>query len=130
MLATFATLAAPASATTRRVTVSNCGRLVVRPTSVVLACADANYGLTGLRWSSWGGSTARATGSVRANDCTPYCAAGHFHSYRARVVLDRRTSCGTVLVYLRLAIHYPSTRPKGYGAVDVHTWTCREATTR
>lgn len=51
----------------------------VKPSSVVLACADANYWIAALKWKHWGAATATATGSVHYNDCTPNCAAGHFH---------------------------------------------------
>ena len=123
-------LAVPAAAAAGpRTTLSNCGHLVARPSEVVIACADANYVLAGLQWSSWGGSAARAVGHVRANDCTPYCAAGHFHSYPARVVADRPTRCGPTRIYLRLTIDFTGRRPTGYGASDVHTWTCQEART-
>jgi hypothetical protein len=51
----------------------------VRPTSVMLACADANYWIAALKWKGWGTATATTAGKVHYNDCTPYCAAGHFH---------------------------------------------------
>jgi len=60
--------------------INNCGPLVSKPVQLVLACGDGNYYLSGLRWSGWGSATAAATGKAVANDCTPYCAAGHFHS--------------------------------------------------
>ncbi|HEV2592030.1 MAG TPA: hypothetical protein VGU02_09060, partial [Gaiellaceae bacterium] len=59
----------------------NCGPLVSAPKTLTLACADANYGLASLAWRSWGRGTATAHGKASANDCNPYCAAGHFHSY-------------------------------------------------
>ena len=52
-----------------------------------LACADFNDYLTGLAWKSWGPRLASATGTEHVNDCVPYCAAGHFHSYPVNVVL-------------------------------------------
>lgn len=109
---------------------SNCGKLEQRPAQLVLACADANYALAQLVWSTWGEASARAGGEVRANDCTPYCAAGHFHTYPAHAIADKLTRCGSTRIYLRLTIDFTGKRPKGYGKADVHTWTCKQATTR
>ena len=61
--------------------------LAARPTTIVISCADANSLLNKLHWSTWGGSTALASGRYVWNDCTPYCAAGHFHSRAVRVRL-------------------------------------------
>jgi len=64
------------------------GKQQVRPAGFVLACADGNAYLSGLRWSVWGTSP-RATGTWRINDCTPICATGTFVSFPARVTLSR-----------------------------------------
>ena len=63
------------------------GHAYVRPARYTLACADGNDYLTGLAWTSWGPGLASATGAEHVNDCIPYCAAGHFHSYPVNVVL-------------------------------------------
>jgi hypothetical protein len=68
------------------VTVGCQGRAQARPSSMLLACADGNASLAGLRWASWRG-TAQATGTYLVNDCTPSCAAGSFHHFPARVTL-------------------------------------------
>lgn len=59
----------------------------VRPSSYVTACADANNAVTKLRWTSWRPGAAAGTGVERSNDCTPNCAAGHFHVYKVRVAV-------------------------------------------
>jgi hypothetical protein len=97
----------------------NCGPLVDAPKTFVIACADANYELTNLRWHGWGGARATATGLAQANDCTPNCAAGSFHSYRMTAVADRLTRCGAARVYGRLAIVYAGPRPQGIAKRDV-----------
>lgn len=102
----------------------NCGPFVSAPATFVIACADANYELTGLHWRGWGSAHATATGTARANDCTPNCAAGHFHSYRMTAVADRLMSCGKARVYDRLTITYPAARPKGIRKHDVQTLGC------
>ena len=61
----------------------------VRPASIVLACADANYWIDGLRWRGWGSATARASGRIHFNDCNPNCAAGHFYTLAGAAVLTQ-----------------------------------------
>jgi hypothetical protein len=102
----------------------NCGPLVSAPSSVILACADANYELASLRWRGWGRATATATGKARANDCNPNCAAGHFHSYRVTVTATALKACGKARYYARLTISYAGARPAGIAKRDVHTLGC------
>jgi hypothetical protein len=45
----------------------------------MIACADANYWISHLKGKGWGNATTTSVGDVHCNDCTPYCAAGHFH---------------------------------------------------
>ena len=47
----------------------------VRP-SLVLMFEDGSWVIKNLRWSSWGGATARATGISSSSDCKPNCAQG------------------------------------------------------
>ena len=102
----------------------NCGPLESAPKTLVLACADGNYELASLRWHGWGNATARATGKARANDCNPYCAAGHFHSYAVTVTATKLSACGRARTYGRLLISYAGARPKGIGKRDVQTLGC------
>ncbi|MGW7362322.1 hypothetical protein ACWGI8_02590 [Streptomyces sp. NPDC054841] len=54
----------------------------------MIACGDGNNGLTALKWSKWGETTATGSGLNYVNDCIPYCAAGKFHSYPVSVRLE------------------------------------------
>jgi hypothetical protein len=101
-----------------------CGPLVSKPVSLVLACADANYALERIAWRGWGAPSATATATVRANDCKPYCAAGHFHMYPVTVTVDRPTRCGLARTYDRLTILYARARPAGVAQRDVHVFGC------
>jgi hypothetical protein len=86
----------------------------IRPRDFLLACADGNNFLTSLRWTSWRSGSARGTGRDVANDCRPYCAAGHFHSYPVRVRLDHaRPWKGHPhrWQYTRLTLHYTAAKP-------------------
>ena len=108
-----AALVVPAAslAATPHAKLSNCGRLEEHPAQLVLACADANYELAQLAWSSWGAASASAVGKVRANDCTPYCAAGHFHTYKAVLVASGRQVCHGVPSYAEVRISFPGKTP-------------------
>ena len=101
-----------------------CGPIVSAPKSLVLACADANYGLVRMHWHRWGKATATATGAVSANDCTPNCAAGRFHTYPVAVTADHLRACGRARTYDRLSIVYTGSRPQGMTRRDVHTLGC------
>lgn len=72
----------------------NCNfKLRYKPGTIILACGDYNAQLRNLRWYRWRARVAKARGVYRYNDCNPYCAAGHFQSRTARVVLSRKRYC-------------------------------------
>jgi hypothetical protein len=104
--------------------VNDCGPLVDAPAQLVLACGDGNYSLTHLRWRHWGQRLASATGIAEANDCKPYCAAGHFHSYPVTVSADTLTRCNSAHYYARLAITYAKARPAGSAKRQVYPLPC------
>jgi hypothetical protein len=104
--------------------INDCGPLVSKPTDLTIACGDANYVLAGLHWTGWGKSTATATGSAKANDCTPNCAAGKFHSYKMTATASQLTTCGRARYYSKLTIVYPGARPVGTAKRDVHSLGC------
>ena len=119
-----ATAASPAGHPTA---LPNClGKPISQPASIVLACADANFGVKQLRWIGWGGARAAATGVAYANDCTPNCAAGRFHDYSAVIVLDGSQKCGQTLDYHRLTIAFvgPTPYPKAKPADLVYSLRC------
>jgi hypothetical protein len=99
-----------------------------RPAEVVLACADANFGVRRLRWTGWGSSFAAATGVAYANDCTPNCAAGHMHTYRAVLVASGTQRCPngkTAYSKVTVAFVGPSPYPKSKPADFVYPARCR-----
>jgi hypothetical protein len=102
----------------------NCGPLVSSPSSLILACADANYSLASLKWHGWGRATATAAGKARANDCNPNCAAGHFHSYVVTATANGLRRCGSARYYARLTIVYAGARPAGIAKRESHTLSC------
>jgi hypothetical protein len=111
----------------QRTVVLDCqGHAVARPRTYVLACGDGNNFLAGLSWKNWGPGLASATGAEEVNDCTPYCAAGHFHRYPVDVVLwgsaPVRKHPGTQH-YTRVTLLYPGARPSWVSASRTFTMT-------
>jgi hypothetical protein len=86
-----------------------------KPHGIIITCADANYRLRRLHWRKWSDRVAKGRGQAYVNDCDPFCAAGHFHSYPVKVRLSRVGSCATGprRQFLRVLIHYTHARPAG-----------------
>jgi hypothetical protein len=106
-------------------TIPDCGAQALSPSSLTLTCADANYGLTTMKWQHWGAATALGSGMATANDCTPNCAAGTFHDYAVHVTASAiRTCLSGRKQYTRLVLSYPGARPKGIGATDTWPFAC------
>jgi hypothetical protein len=104
------------------------GKPHVRPAEIVLACADANFGVRKVEWIGWGEKRAAATGVAYANDCTPNCAAGHMHTYQAVVVASGAQRCpGGVTAYSRVTVGFvgPSPYPKSKPADLIYPVRCR-----
>ena len=73
----------------------NClGQPQIAPSEVIIACADANFEIEKIQWTGWGSTFAAGLGTASINDCTPYCAAGHFHSYRIVLIASGKQQCG------------------------------------
>jgi hypothetical protein len=65
------------------------GQAVVRPSSLIVACADAGMALVGLHWTNWGGAVAHATGTLQEKQCIPSCgASGTIDTYRASATVS------------------------------------------
>lgn len=96
LLAAAAALAGAAGAAAPGVALPNCiGQPQVRPASVTLTCADANFTAQGLRWTGWGQSFAAARGFAQVNDCTPTCVAGKVHRYQIVLLASGTQKCGS-----------------------------------
>jgi hypothetical protein len=88
-LPTTATAARSATTTASSPIVYTCdGHAVVKPSMLIVTCADENMGLQDLHWSAWGAATAYATGTLWENSCTPNCAEGKYISYQASVTVS------------------------------------------
>ena len=98
----------------------------VRPAEVTFACADANFYATGLSWSHWGTADAEATGVGHQNDCTPNCAAGHFHTFPLSVHLSRPVVCVKRgrRQFSRIAWRFTAAKPAQAARSDGETLPC------
>jgi hypothetical protein len=106
-------------------TIPDCFGQVVAPRELTLACGDGSLWVGGLRWRGWGTGTASAVGMAHANDCKPYCAAGHFHAYPVEVAASRPAAClGGRRQYTRLALRYTVAPRPGVGATETERFPC------
>ncbi len=116
LIALVTVTALPAAASSIPALDSCGGNRAVRPSSVSF-CGDGNFYLTNLKWSRWTASSAAASGQAYQNDCTPFCAAGHFHTYRVLVALFRVVTCPNGRsAYTRLSYRFVGARPRHIAA--------------
>jgi hypothetical protein len=96
----------------------------VQPAKITITCADANFYVTGLRWSSWKAKGASGAGTATVNDCKPNCAAGKFHTYPVTIALAQPTSCHGRTVFTKLTWHFTRTKPTGQPRIGSITYGC------
>jgi hypothetical protein len=107
-------------------TVPNCVTQVAAPRHLMLACGDGNFWLDGMTWRNWGAAQATGTGTVHANDCKPYCAAGHFHTYPVTVTMSHLIRCTTKgRQYTKLYIRYTAAHRPGTSSGEFVDLGCR-----
>lgn len=107
------------------VKISDCAKALTRPKTVTLTCADAGVVLTKLKWSSFGGRTAKASGRIEINTCEPDCAAGATKSYPVGVSASRPKMCkhgGSV--YGAVAVRFNAAKPHDASLFKHYTLTC------
>jgi hypothetical protein len=80
----------------------NCTLLTVRPTSIVLTCADSNRYIQDIKWRSWTSTSADATGTLHWNDCTPACFDGKWHSARIHFIARKPATLSTHRIFTEL----------------------------
>jgi hypothetical protein len=107
------------------VKITDCVKASSRPKTLTLACGDGNTVLSGLRWSSFGGASASARGTLQANNCTPNCAQGKVLSYPVAVkATDLRTCKAGLRVYNRLTLKFTGRAPASTSALKRWTLGC------
>jgi hypothetical protein len=119
-----ALIVATASATlgVSNVKITNCVKASVRPRALTLTCGDGNTVLTGLHWSSFGGSVAHASGTFETNTCNPNCAQGKVVRYSVTARASEPRTCKKGLrVYNKLALVFTGRAPSS--ATSLKRWT-------
>lgn len=117
LVALFWSFGAPAEATvaSRTAVVVPCPGYapMERPFSMVIACGDGSVVATNLSWSSWGGSSAKASGKVAANNFKLDGAQGKFNYFAAHFALSDLRSVDGDMRYLKVTVTYSRKRPYG-----------------
>ncbi len=107
------------------VKITNCNKASSRPKQVTLTCGDGNTALSGLRWSSFGGASAKAAGTFETNTCTPNCAEGKVVRFPVSVkAYDRRSCKRGVRVYNKLTLKFTASKPSSAGNLTRWTLGC------
>jgi hypothetical protein len=106
---------------------ANCERESFQPRTIVVTCADQNFTIRSIRWSSWTTTSATGTGTARVNDCEPNCATGKFHSYRGVTVhLSRPVVCTEdgLREFSELTYRFGTSRPTGFRKRGIQLSRC------
>jgi hypothetical protein len=82
------------------------GTAQLKPSSIVLACADANALLKSIRWTAWSPVSATGIATFVENTCEPNCAAGKFVSYPATVRLSKPSQTKLGLLFSSISYTY------------------------
>jgi hypothetical protein len=125
VLCAAAALVGPAGAAPPTAAPNCLGKPVVKPGEILLACADAGLGVRKITWLGWGSSIAAGVGTAFANDCTPDCAAGHFHDYRAVLLLSGSQRCAGRVVYRTATVAIVGRPPEAWATVADATYPLR-----
>ena len=96
----------------------------VKPAQIIVACGDGGFYLSKIHWTSWSAKGAMGTGLGNANDCNPNCAAGHFHTYPARVSLTAAKTCHGRTELTKLSWTFTGARPKGQPKSASQSFPC------
>jgi hypothetical protein len=105
--------------------ITNCNKAASRPKLLTLTCGDGNTVLKGLSWTSFGGATARGSGTFVMNTCEPNCAQGKDVSYKVSVTASSPRRCKSGLrVYNKVALAFSSAKPKSSGRLRNWTLGC------
>jgi hypothetical protein len=94
----------------------NCERGRYKPRRLIVTCADSNFRVRNIAWSSWTADQARGRGTALVNDCDPDCAGGTFRRYpvRLRAFRPRMTGgCVPRSMFTRLGWRFPKSKPEG-----------------
>lgn len=88
------------------------GKLVTKPSSITITCADAAVSINGIRWSSWTANGAKGRGVLAWNTCLPTtCVDGIVEKYRVRITLGGLASGPEGSVFSQVQLRFPKGGP-------------------
>jgi hypothetical protein len=106
---------------------NDCQQNVHQPRSITVTCADANFRLTKIKWSSYGATSAKGTATARIDTCDPNCVSGTFKTYAVSVRLSRVKQCGDVPQFGRLTVTFNGSPPEGFDKTETQSFMCADA---
>lgn len=91
----------------------NCvGKKVVKPSQIVVTCADANVAVQKITWKRWGLNSATGKGTLSWNTCLPTdCASGTVETFPVRITLSRLASGPNVTAFTKMTLAFPQGGP-------------------
>jgi hypothetical protein len=132
ILATVLATVVPATVASAQLRVffpRDCETNAYKPKSITVTCADDNFRVTKIRWSSYGVRSANGRGTARVNNCDPNCVEGTFASYPAKLRLTRVRQCGDVPQFTRLVLTFTGQRPEGMARTERQLFGCADPPT-
>jgi hypothetical protein len=95
----------------------DCTKAEVKPSRIVIACADFGLFVRVKHWTRWNEDRAKGRGVFHANECVPLaeCGPGQFKKYKAKVRLRevRMQRCGgrRVPMFTKMVLRFPRDEP-------------------
>jgi hypothetical protein len=108
----------------------DCQHNVFKPKAFVVTCADANFSVKRVKYTSYGAKRAAGTGVAVVNTCEPSCVAGTFQNFPVKFTLSRVRQCGDVPQFRRLTVTFTGKRPQGQSKTLRQPFTCAIPPTR
>jgi hypothetical protein len=100
----------------------DCTKPRIRPSRIVISCADFGLFVTINHWNRWGRPKAKGKGDLHANTCRPDCATGKFKEYPVKVRLRkiREKTCGgrRLPLFRRMILRFLGPEPKFASAIN------------
>jgi hypothetical protein len=93
VLASLALTVAPALASGGSNRIGGCTSSQAKPTDITLFCGDDGAFVDKIHWHSFGGATAKGSGTYSFNPCKPDCAASKDKSYSVTFTASQAKPC-------------------------------------
>ena len=104
---------ASASGAPSRVSIVDCaGKLVTKPSTIVIECGDAGVAITNITWKTWTNNGATGKGTLTWNTCLPTtCVNGIVEKYKVKITLGGLASAPNVDIFSQVDVTFPKLGP-------------------